>query len=68
MGKSETVTILGVLALALTLTYGVAFPQADRPLIRNADRSVYARRSFALPDVVSDVYEVYVGPSVIRVS
>lgn len=68
MGERETVNILGVLALALTLTLGMAYPQEDRPLIRNADRSVYARRSFALPDVVSDVYEVYVGPSVIRVS
>ncbi|ODN05017.1 Superoxide dismutase [Cu-Zn] [Orchesella cincta] len=35
----------------------------SRPLIKNADRSVYARRNFALPDVVSDVYEVYVGPT-----
>jgi hypothetical protein len=28
-----------------------------------SDRSVYARRNFAQPEVVSDVYEVYVGPS-----
>ncbi|CAL8131430.1 unnamed protein product [Orchesella dallaii] len=39
---------------------------AQRPLIKNSDRSVYARRNFALPDVVSDVYEVYVGPSALR--
>jgi len=30
---------------------------------RTADRSVYARRNFAQPEIVSDVYEVYVGPS-----
>lgn len=28
-----------------------------------SDRSVYARRNFAQPDVVSDIYEVYVGSS-----
>jgi len=30
--------------------------------IQSSDRSVYARRNFGQPDVVSDVYEVYVGP------
>jgi len=30
-----------------------------------SDRSVYARRNFAHPDVVSDIYEVYVGPSTV---
>lgn len=71
MGHNEICVMLleGVLFFTLWNPSCTATPTPqDQPLVRNSDRSVYARRSFALPDVVSDVYEVYVGPSVLRVS
>lgn len=72
MGQLEIQFFLAlfVAITAANSNYYVMGPQ-PRPFIRKlgggGDRSVYARRSFALPDVVSDVYEVYLGPSEISV-
>jgi len=76
MGKAKVILLVVVLAFVAINTSSALQrskrvrrnENVEKPLIRNTDRSVYARRNFALPDVVSDVYEVYVGPSAFRVS
>lgn len=69
MGRANRIELFSVLSVVIFFTsITLTLANNNRPLIRNTDRSVYARRSFALPDVVSDVYEVYVGPSVIQVN
>ncbi len=59
--KMQSVLIIGL--TLLTIGYGQVVIK-HRPM---SDRSVYARRNFAQPDVSSDVYEVYVGPSTVSI-